>query len=191
MATKYKKSFKDSAVKLAERVGAKKAAEQLTEEAELDPPLTAKAIRGWARDRGVDISTPEDRAKVKHLLQEQSMSNAQRREGLKGKVLDRCEQILDAMGARHEMWMKGEGGALELVDLRRPPANAMKDYALAYGILIDKLRLEEGESTSRQEHVSKSDRDQIDDELDRMASELARRAMEEGAHGQPAPVPTE
>jgi transposase-like protein len=186
---KYSEKFKMSAVKLAERVGARKASEMLTEETEHE--ITPKLIRQWARHQGIDISTPEDRKKVEKLLEHQQLSTSKRREMLKGKIMDRAHEILDSMNARHEQWMKGEGGELQLVELRRPPAGAMKDYALAFGILLDKFRLEEGESTSRHETVSGKARDEIDEELDKLASQLARKAMEQGQDGQPAPVPSE
>jgi hypothetical protein len=176
---KYTPDFKYHAVMLAKKMGAKKAARKLREQNEEMDKLTDRHIRAWARELKIDIVHSEDLAAKERLTYKRKVKNAETREAMREKLLVRVHDILDAMDQPHQQWLKGEGGILELKTLTRPPSNAIRDYAVAAGVLIDKFRLEAGEATSRSETVSGKQRDAIDEELEKLAQQLANKAAEE------------
>ena len=73
-------------------------------------------------------------------------------------------------------------GEVTHYSLARPSAADQKNLAIAAAVLIDKLRLEEGDVTKRFDTV---DSGMLDDELVRLADELAEKA--EGREVPPAP----
>lgn len=75
-------------------------------------------------------------------------------------------QATDLLNRMNEPTTEYVGQQGKEVTYDRPPAADCKHYALAAAILIDKLRLEEGQATSRDEHITQSDFDREVAELE-------------------------
>ncbi len=116
--------------------------------------MTARSIVGWANKAGVSQVRAE---KTQAAREQLARDVAVRREQLRDLIL---EKALLAAG------LIGDGSARD-----------GKDWATVVGILVDKFRLEMGESTDRREIHGFSEADR---ELQRMAAEFAR-AAEAGA----------
>lgn len=133
-------------------------------------------IAAWARRNGVRTVATENA----HEGAEAAAAYATaKREQLKRDLLDKATALLARMDEPHQEFV---GQAGKEVTYDRAPAAAVKAYATSVGILIDKLRLEEGAATSREEHVNVSE---VDRELERLADELRSRA------GSTVPVATD
>lgn len=78
------------------------------------------------------------------------------------------DQTLDALHRMKEPHIDYRGKDSDRVEWETAPAGAFKDYATAAAILIDKYRLEMGESTSRTESLDAS---RVDIELARTVEE--------------------
>lgn len=101
-------------------------------------------VRIWARAAGIDTTrgTTDSVAKAVEAAKETRIA-------LRTKILTVADQVLDRIAA--------DAGARDCQAL-----------ATAFGILLDKYRLENGESTSRSEHLTL---DQVEQELQRILSE--------------------
>ncbi len=107
---------------------------------------SAGSVSNWCKAAGVDKAA---------LVEQQTAAataasiaaQAEKREQLRVKLLDRALTVLDRMDGKFKTFTKL---GVE-VELDEPPANVCKDLAVTCGILIDKLRLEAGESTIREE----------------------------------------
>lgn len=133
--------------------------------------LTRRRIREKARKLGMTVQSKPSEV-PQHVKQERVEAVDMRRVQLKGKLLERAHDLVDRMGQPYAIVTK-DG---EEVFLARPPARESKDLAIAAGIIMDKMRLEMGEVTSRSEHVQ---RDAVDDELFRLAQEISTKAAED------------
>ena len=133
-------------------------------------------ISSWAGRNQVRTNAT---AKTQAATQAASAIAAAKREQLKADLLAKALDLLARMDQPHQEFVGTQG---KDVTYDRAPAAAVKAYATSVGILIDKLRLEEGAATSREEHVNVSE---VDRELDRLAAELRGRASS------PLPVATD
>jgi transposase-like protein len=88
---------------------------------------------------------------------------AEKRAALKPLLLDKATDLINRMDEPMTEYVGQQG---KEVTYERPPASDCKHYATAAAILIDKLRLEEGQATSRDEHVTQSDFDREVAELE-------------------------
>lgn len=133
--------------------------------------LDGKKIRKLAREMGTSVTAKSAPMKpeVKEAIKEKQDD---RRVVLKQKLLDRAHDLADRMGATYSIVTR-DG---EIIEINRPPARETKDFAIALGIVVDKMRLEMGEATSKTETVQ---RDQVDDELQKLAMELAQKAAQD------------
>jgi hypothetical protein len=119
-------------------------------------------ISGWARDAGKVRDRETRTAAATKAAQE---SFAARRARLKDELLGKVLDLLNRMDQEH-VDFKGQFAAR--VTYEKPPADAVRNYATSVGILIDKMRLELGEATSRDESVSDLDR-----EIERLLGQMA------------------
>ena len=133
-------------------------------------------ITSWAGRNGVRTDAP---SKTQAATEQAARIAAGKRERLKVELLNKAVDLLARMDQPHQEFVGVKGNE---VVYDRAPAAAVKAYATSVGILIDKLRLEEGAATSREEHVNVSE---VDRELERLATELRSRA------GSPLPVATD
>ncbi len=92
-----------------------------------------------------------------------------KRASLQCLLLDQALSALERMDEPHTEYVGREAKA---VTWEKAPAHAMKNYAMTAGILIDKLRLEEGSATARTEHVDPQQR--AAEVLDQLAARRAK-----------------
>ena len=134
----------------------------------------------WSKDAGIDGTYRA--AKTQAATEAHKADAAAKREQLKRDLLDKAVQLLARMDEPHQEFVGVKGNE---VVYDRAPAAAVKAYATSVGILIDKLRLEEGAATSREEHVNVSE---VDRELERLADELRSRTSSTPAMAEDLPT---
>lgn len=139
-------------------------------------------IVAWAHHAGIQGPKPESvlAANAHHKAELEV-----RRTKLRGELLFKALDLLERMDKPHTDFKGKE--ALE-VEYPIAPAAAVRDYANAAGILIDKFRLEMGEATGRTE--SRSLTDALDDhekqKLRDWIDNLELDTAEEPAEGDPS-----
>jgi transposase-like protein len=121
-------------------------------EASRQTKIPARTISTWAKRAGLKTkvvattAAATDAAKAKAALT---------REELRGELIEKTLQILRRMDAEHidfKVVGQGEGvGAIEKVTYPLPTPSGVREYAVTVGILLDKYRLEMGESTDRRQ----------------------------------------
>jgi transposase-like protein len=126
---------------------------------EFEMPL--RTVKYWAHQQGVctEAASKETTVAANEALR-------LRRAGLREKMLQRADQMLERMGEKYRTVAK-DG---TVVEYDAPPASVCKDLALTLAILVDKLRLEEGEATERTETLTI---DVLDREIARLEAEVA------------------
>lgn len=132
-------------------------------------------ITRWAKRAGAETVSP---ANTRAATEAATAKAGQRRAELRQLLLEKALDALRRMDAPHKDY---RGKDADEVWWDKAPSGDMKNYATTAAILIDKLRLEEGAATSREEHVQTSE---VDRELERLADELRARADA----GSPLPV---
>jgi len=100
----------------------------------------------WLGSHGVTVKKPDERRA------ETEARHALKRQELRDLLLDQALDMLHRMNEMHVEWREVDGKEEQIVH-RVAGANEVKSYALAAGILIDKMRLENGEVTGRQESI--------------------------------------
>lgn len=135
---------------------------------EVGPDEAAKAIGcsrrqvyRWLGRHGVTPKKPEEQRADTELR------HFQRREELRDLLLDQALDMLHRMNEMHVEYRQEDGKPEEVVHVVPAPKDC-QSYAVAAGILIDKYRLEMGESTSRTESLDAS---RVDIELARTVEE--------------------
>lgn len=145
-------------------------------------------IRKWA----ARASVTGPHAKKTEAATEAARAQGERsRAELRVKLLAKAHDLLERMDHSHQEFVGQTGRE---VHYDKAPANAVKAYATSVGILIDKLRLEEGESTSRDEMIH---RDGVDLQVARLMAEaeahetvpLSAEVLAEREHRREAPLP--
>jgi transposase-like protein len=131
-----------------------------------------RTISNWAHNDGVatDAVPEKTRAATEQAKALSEQRRAEKRDRLRELLLDRAVDLLERMDSPHSEW-RGQKDPVK-VTYDKAEAGACQQYAVATGILIDKYRLEVGESTSRSE-VSSPSRDVNEGLRDELA---ARRA---------------
>ena len=128
------------AVHLYQTVGTAEAARQIG--------VTTRTVTRWAKQAGV---VSEDRAKtVAHVAEGRAAANEARRQRLRDKILAKAEDMLDRMDQPHHDFKVADKN-IEKVHWEQARSGDVKNYAIAFGVLLDKYRLEMGESTERRE----------------------------------------
>ena len=113
--------------------------------------IPESTIRNWARRRGVRTrSTTTNR----DATEAASAKAARIRAEMKLQLLERAVEVLDRIDQPHidfRIVSDGAGAGSRVVEVEypRPSPTGVREYAVAFGILLDKFRLENGEVTGR------------------------------------------
>lgn len=95
-----------------------------------------------------------------------------RRDRVGEQVLRKAEDILKRMDMPHVQVLTKDGDAL---GLPMAAAKDVRDYAVAFGILLDKFRLEMGEATSVTEERHASPRERLKARVDELEAKRSKR----------------
>ncbi len=135
-------------------------------------------LRRWAREEGLD--TAELAGGAAELTEAATAARrvyvAEMREELRALLLKKAIDSLERMDEPH---IDFKGKDADEVVYPRAPAQACLQYATSTGILIDKFRLEMGESTSRTE-IERGPLDQQVRRIANMRDELGDRRRSQG-----------
>jgi transposase-like protein len=123
-------------------------------------------ISMWAKRGGVTVTRNEQ---TRAAVEAAQLHFKEKRERLRQQMLDKALDALERMDEPHVEFV-GQGG--RKVKYPKAPAGAYRNYATSMAILVDKLRLELGEATSRDESIRK---DRVDQEVERLLAEMDRR----------------
>jgi len=115
--------------------------------------IAKQRITQWAKVAGVRTSAPQRTAEATKMRRLQGEAF---REEVKEKLLRRVDTALELMVTQTTTHVGQQG---KEVTYERPPAQDFRHYAMSAGILVDKFRLESGESTSKTEHVNQTEFD--------------------------------
>jgi len=165
MANYYTQEKKDAAVAVYESEGLAAAHKA--------SGICKTSIARWAAAAGVVTSHGE---KTQAATEARQLRVEAKRAELRETLLDKA---IDMAARMNEPHIDFKGANVEEVTFPKAPAAACQHYATSIGILIDKFRLENGESTSRSEV-------QLDDTANarqRLAQQLARVAERGGQSG--------
>ncbi|MHB1403869.1 MAG: hypothetical protein ACYCXE_05055 [Thermoleophilia bacterium] len=143
----YTTAEKEEALALYAEVGQAKAAKQLS-----IPPGT---IATWALRAGVKSIAPQ---KMEEANKANKLRNENRREAVKEKLLERVDLLLERMAAPQ---IDFKGQQARKVEYPVPPAKDTLALATGVGILIDKLRLEEGKAPPKAQISVEEDNSQV------------------------------
>lgn len=152
----YTDEQKAQAVKLYLEVGPDEAAKEVG--------CSRRQVYRWLGRHGVTPKKPDQQRA------ETEARHTEKREELRELLLDQALDMLHRMNEMHVEWREVDGQEEQIVHLVSG-ANEAKSYATAAAILIDKYRLEMGETTGRTEVLAP-----IDLELARIADEHARQS---------------
>jgi transposase-like protein len=134
----YTDKQKTEAVKLYLEVGPDEAAKTIG--------CSRRQVYRWLGSHGVSPKKPDEQRA------ETEARHAQKREELRDLLLDQAVDMLHRMNEMHIEYREVDGQPEQVVHLKAAPADC-KSYALAAAVLIDKMRLENGEVTGRQESI--------------------------------------
>jgi transposase-like protein len=140
-------------------------------------PAVRRWVREWEAKTGEKLSPPT--ANITAGVQAQNARIAAKRAKIKERLLDEALYCMDAIHNKH---IDFKGVNVQEVAYPVAPAAAVQNYATSVGILIDKFRLENGESTSRDEVITV---DKLDAEIARLAAEVGRRELADTGTTQP------
>lgn len=107
-------------------------------------------LHRWATDAGLNVTEIAGAAAVQTMA-----ATEQRRARCEALRVELREQLLETAGTLLDRvdhaYVDFRGKEADEVVFPTPPANACRDYVVAAAVLIDKYRLEAGESTDRVE----------------------------------------
>lgn len=106
--------------------------------------IPKSTIHDWAAKEGLSTDAVSEQTIAATIASAERA--AAKREQARELMLDR---ILDALGLMQAAHTDFRGRDATEVHFERAPSGAWKDYAMTVGILLDKYRLEMGESTGR------------------------------------------
>ena len=145
----YTPEQREEALRLYEEAGPAEASRQ--------SGVPARTVVRWATRAGLTRRRLEKTSAATEML---TITNAQRREKIREKLLIRVDELLDRLGL--------EVGARDVQSL-----------AIAFGVLLDKYRLELGEATGRMENLDLSAAERrIEVEIERLSAEMATQGGE-------------
>ncbi|MEX2439673.1 MAG: transposase [Actinomycetota bacterium] len=172
MATKkrprrYSAAEKETALALYVDVGPKEAARRTG--------IAQGTIASWARRAGVKTRTT---SKAQAATEAAAAKAEQLRAELRIKLLEKANEALDLMDKPH---IDFRGKDAQEVQFPRASPTGYREYAVTVGILLDKFRLENGESTDRKAIAHTGDvtlkqvpDDQLNDALARILAQLGQ-----------------
>ena len=112
--------------------------------------IPADTISSWARREGLSTKSVATNAAATEAAKARA---AALREEIRLELLAKARDMLRRMDAEHidfKVVGAGEGiSEIKQVTFPRPTPTGAREYAVAFGILLDKYRLEMGESTDR------------------------------------------
>ncbi len=114
----YTDAQKAEAVDLSVEVGTAEAARRTN--------VTTRTINNWMKAAGV--TSAERAKKMDHTVEGRDAFNKERRNRIRDKVLKKAENLLDRMD-------------------QKATSTDVRNYAVSFGVLLDKYRLEMGEAT--------------------------------------------
>jgi len=149
-------------------------------EAHRQTGISESTIRRWAHERGVRCELNG----INAAASEAARIRAEKlREELRLRILDKAADVLSRMDSKHtDKKALPDGTVVDLV-YDRPTPSGVREYAVAFGILLDKYRLELGEHTGREKHevdVHQYSEEQIERDIARIASVRPIRSAKSG-----------
>ncbi len=147
-----------------------------TAEAARRTSISGRTITRWAK--AADVS--QDRDKTETARAELARLNAERRERIKSSLLEKIEDLIGRMNLPH---VDFKGKDAQMVTYPTATSGDVKNYSVSVGILIDKYRLEMGESTSRAEITFEQAETRLDEEFAELVEQFeAMEAAEKGSN---------
>lgn len=143
MRRKYTPEEKKKALALYANVGPAEAGRQAG--------IPSGTIRKWAQRSGLTGLSPVAAKKTQEANAANKVMNEARRESVKEKLLERIDLLLERM-ATPQVDFKGQQA--RQVEYPVPPAKDTLALATGVGILLDKLRLEEGKAPPKPQEPS-------------------------------------
>ncbi len=135
-------------------------------EAQRRTGIPTSTLHDWAQQRGIRTVRNQKTAEATEAA---ALDARAKRASLQCLLLDRALDALYRMDEPHTAYVGKEGRA---VTWDKAPPEAMRHYATVAGIMIDKLRLEEGSVTARTEQVDPQQRAM--EVLDQLAARRAK-----------------
>ncbi|KKN15606.1 hypothetical protein LCGC14_0984560, partial [marine sediment metagenome] len=161
-APKYTDTQRRKAVNLYIQHGTTQASQQ--------SGIPKRTLQRWAKDSGI---VAQARIKTDTARTELARVNAERRERIKTSLLTKIEDLLGRMDLPH---IDFKGKDAQQVTYPTATSGDVKNYAVSVAVLIDKYRLEMGESTSRAEITFEQAESRLDKEFEELVKEY--EAME-------------
>lgn len=126
-------------------------------------------IRKWAQRAGMTGLSPVTSQKMQAANAANKVRNENRREAVKEKQLERVDLLLERMTAPQ---IDFKGQQARKIEYPVPPAKDTLALATGVGILIDKLRLEEGKAPPKPQIPGEEDNSQVGLWLDWMTGAI-------------------
>lgn len=166
------------------------AAEVGIREASRRTGVARSTLHDWCDAAGVEVYAAKDvvaqTANARAVAAEVNAAKRDRlREELRLKLLEKAHDLLERMDRPH---VEFKGNNANQVEYPIAPAGAVKDYAIAFAVVLDKYRLEVGEATGRTETLSVTDglSDDVKRELrTRLARSVRGESEPDGTPGDP------
>lgn len=138
--------------------------------------VPVRTVRRWASEAGLAAARNEN---LTNGAEQLALLHQHRREEIRSRLLDIGLDLLDRIEAPHEKivtlsGMPGVGAMVERVPLELPDASDVKSYAVAFGVILDKYRLEMGEHTT---HARTEGTDDVDRRIRQLVDEHERRSQ--------------
>ncbi len=128
--------------------------------------IPKRTLLRWVKDSDV---VARARNKTAKATAELTRLNVERRERIKSQLLEKIEDLIGRMNLPH-VDFKGKDAAM--VTYPVATSGDVKNYSVSIGILIDKYRLEMGESTSRAEITFEQAETRLDAEFAKLVEQF-------------------
>ena len=155
---KYTDAQRRKAVNLYIKHGTTKASQQ--------SGIPKRTLLRWAKDNDV---VAHARDKTAEAVAESARLNAERRERIKTLLLEKIEDLLGRMNLPH---IDFKGKDARQIEYPTATSGDVKNYAVSVAVLIDKYRLEMGESTSRAEITFEQAESRLDQEFEELVKQF-------------------
>ncbi len=146
-----------------------------TAEASRRSGISTRSIKRWAKDSDV---VAQARDKTGQAREELARVNAERRERIKTMLLEKIEDLLGRMNLPH---VDFKGKDARQITYPTATSGDVKNYAVSVAVLIDKYRLEMGESTSRAEITFEQAESRLDEEFAGLVEQFEAMEAEQKA----------
>jgi transposase-like protein len=146
-----------------------------TTEASQQSGVPKRTLLRWAKDSDV-VAHARDKTAV--AVAESARLNVERRERIKSSLLEKIEDLLGRMNLPH---IDFKGKDAQMVTYPVATSGDVKNYAVSVAVLIDKYRLEMGESTSRAEISFEQAESRLDEEFAELVKQFEEMEAEEKA----------